>query len=91
MASSTVALKVTSWESHLRGGPLALYVVRKFCHREDLSETFDRILTRKTTNDPVKFVQNLYRDTIEGSIYGSADDFKLLINNLFEFTHLKNL
>ncbi|AYB31109.1 hypothetical protein [Chryseolinea soli] len=91
MASSTVGL-----ESYIMGkatcvvGLWPYTTYGNFVTVNDLSETFDRILTRKTTNDPVKFVQNLYRDTIAGSIYGSADDFKLLINNLFEYTHLKN-
>lgn len=92
MASSTVGL-----ESYIMGKPTCVigfwpYVIYgNFIEVKEFNETFKRILAHNTPNDPVTFIQNLYRDTIDGSIYGGADAFKLLIKNLFESTYLKNL
>jgi len=85
IVSSTVGL-----ESYILGKPTCIIghwpydIYGNFIICKDLSLVFDKLLGHKgTPNDPVKFVQNIYRDTIDGSIYASKQDFKNLVKSLF--------
>jgi len=91
LISSTVGL-----ESYLMGKPTCIIghwpyaVYGNFICPSDLNETFTRIQEHSVPNDPVQFLQNLYRETVDGSIYAGLDDFNALVNSIFTMTYLRN-
>jgi hypothetical protein len=83
MVSSTVGL-----ESYIMGKPTCVvgwwpYVVYGNFIKSTPEQAFQALLENKKQNDPVKFVQNVYRDTIDGTFYGGSEELKTLIKNLF--------
>jgi capsule polysaccharide modification protein KpsS len=81
IVSSTVGV-----ESYIMGKPTCVighwpYVVYgNFPATKNLSEVFDKLLSpTRTPNEPVKFIQNLYAGSIEGSLWMGHEDFKKMV------------
>lgn len=91
LISSTVGL-----ESYIMGKPTCVighwpYVVYgNFITVNNLKEAFNTIQSRSTPNDPARFLQNLYKETVDGSLYAGSDDFVALINSILTMTYLRN-
>jgi hypothetical protein len=91
LISSTVGL-----ESYIMGKPTCILghwpyaVYGNFIKVKDYSEVFKKILSPDKPNDPVRFVQNVYRESVDGSIYSDSNAFKALVNSLFTMTSLRD-
>jgi len=91
LASSTVGL-----ESYIMGKPTCIIghwpyaVYGNFIRVKDFSEVFTKMLSPAKANDPVRFVQNVYRESVDGSIYADSNAFKALVKSLFTMTYLKD-
>jgi hypothetical protein len=68
--------------------PYAVY--GNFIRVKELGEVFRRIQSQPVPNDPVGFLQNLYKETVDGSLYAGADDFNTLVNSILNLTYLRN-
>jgi capsule polysaccharide modification protein KpsS len=84
IVSSTVGV-----ESYIMGKPTCVighwpYVVYgNFPATKNLSEVFDKLLSpARTPNDPVRFIQNLYGGSIEGSLWMGHEDFKKMVSGI---------
>jgi hypothetical protein len=51
---------------------------------------FKSLLSPPLANNPIRFVQNVYAESVDGSLYADAADFKALVNSLFTMTYLKD-
>jgi len=85
MIASTVGL-----ESYIMGKPTCIlgnwpYVeYGNFVRPGNPKDAFSELLQFDQVKiDPVKFVQNVYKDTVDGSLYAGQEDFKALVNSLF--------
>jgi hypothetical protein len=91
LISSTVGL-----ESYIMGKPTCVIghwpyaVYGNFIRVKELGEVFRRIQSQPVPNDPVGFLQNLYKETVDGSLYAGADDFNTLVNSILNLTYLRN-
>jgi hypothetical protein len=89
MVSSTVGQ-----ESYIMGKPTCILGhwpysdYGNFIRVTNLSEAFPRLLEHAIPNDPIRFLQNVYRESVDGSIYAGAEDFKTLVKSIFTMTYL---
>jgi hypothetical protein len=80
IVSSTVGL-----ESFIVNKPTCIignwpyHIYSNFIVTKDLSEVFDKLLNHSEPNEAIEFVKGLYNDTIDGTIYGSKENFKTLV------------
>jgi capsule polysaccharide modification protein KpsS len=92
MVSSTVGL-----ESYIMGKPTCIIghwpytQYGDFVTVDKLEDAFTKMLEKKTPNKPVEFIQNIYRETVDGGLYTNADDFRTLMNSIFTMTYLRDL
>jgi len=92
LVSSTVGL-----ESYIMGKPTCIIghwpytPYGNFIVAPDLNEVFDKIMASPKPNDPVRFIQNVYKESIDGSLYGNAEQFKLMVKNIFDMTYLRDV
>ena len=91
LISSTVGL-----ESYIMGKPTCIIghwpyaVYGNFIRTSNLREVFTKILEHSVSNDPVRFLQNLYRETVDGSLYAGSVEFNVLVDSILTMTYLKN-
>jgi capsule polysaccharide modification protein KpsS len=92
LASSTVGL-----ESYIMGKPTCIIghwpyaAYGNFIRVKNFNEVFQKMLSPDKPNDPIRFVQNVYKESVDGGIYADSKDFKALVESLFKMTYLKDI
>jgi hypothetical protein len=89
--SSTVGL-----ESYIMGKPTCIIghwpyaTYGNFVVSRDPTQACNRLLAHAVPNDPIRFLQNVFKESVDGSLYEGPIEFNALVNSIFFKTHLKN-